>query len=152
MKQCDMDTFNTRFAGQCYICTSGGKSHFMTGQSYMDLCHNLLGKAFMLQREALGVGEECKGLLLADGWTGFHGQDTEASRNAWSLQYGVYLPEKQPGGFSACAQPVDQIHHLLRARLDLTDSEIVGCESDLTKRQRILGCISYLNVLWEAMT
>ena len=114
----------------------------MTGQSYMDILHNLLGSAFMRQREALGVGEEFKGFLFADGWTGFHGQDTEASRHAWSVQHGVFLPEVQPGGFSACAQPVHQIHHLLRARLDLTDSEVVGCQPDLTTRERILDCIS----------
>lgn len=43
----------------------------------------------------------------------------------------------QPGGFSANAQPIDQVHHVLRARLDLCDASDLGCQADLRSRERI---------------
>lgn len=49
----------------------------------------------------------------------------------------VLLPDLQAGGFSAHGQPVDQLHHILRARLDLVDSNDVDCPADLRDRARI---------------
>ncbi|CAK9055725.1 unnamed protein product [Durusdinium trenchii] len=46
----------------------------------------------------------------------------------------------EAGGFSANGQPVDQIHHLLRARLELTDADDVQCHADLRKRPRAFDC------------
>ena len=48
----------------------------------------------------------------------------------------VILPDLQAGGFSAHGQPVDQLHHILRARLDLVDSDDVACPADLRDRAR----------------
>lgn len=45
----------------------------------------------------------------------------------------------QAGGWSANAQPVDQVHNLLRARLDLCDSSDLGCQPDLRSRTRFLA-------------
>eukprot|EP00435_Cladocopium_sp_Y103_P023101 s4195_g5.t1 len=133
-----IQAFNQQWPGQSYIFSSQSKSHFMNGQSLMDVLHNLIGAAFKKQRAKWKLSDDDKGLLLADGWTGFHGQDTETSRQAWSQQHGVFLPEVQPGGFSANAQPVDQVHHLLRSRLELTDSDSVGCNADMAQRASAL--------------
>ena len=108
----------------------------------MECLHGLLAPAFQKQRESLGVTKESKGLIVADGWAGFHSADTETSRLAWSQQHAVYLPDLQPGGFSANCQPVDQLHHLLRARMDIVDAESVGCPGDFASRERrLLACI-----------
>jgi hypothetical protein len=157
MSEDAIQNFNQQFHGQCYIFSSQSKSHFMNGQSLMDVLHNLIGAAFKKQRAKWNLTDESKGLLLADGWTGFHGQDTETSREAWSQQHGVFLPELQPGGFSANAQPVDQVHHLLRSRLELTDSDSVGCNADMAQRSSYLLAISFLFVFlshkrWAMMT
>ena len=123
----------------------------------MDVLHNVIGAAFKKQRAKWNLTDESKGLLLADGWTGFHGQDTETSREACSQQHGVFLPELQPGGFSANAQPVDQVHHLLRSRLELTDSDSVGCNADMAQRSSYLlviyfFCIFLPHKMWAFMT
>lgn len=136
MQQEAIERFNLDHQGIAYIFSSGSHTHFMNGESFVDLLHGLLGHAFHLQRKRYGLSTHDKGLILADAWAGFHGKGTEASREAWSQQHAVFMPELQAGGFSANAQPVDQVHHLLRARLDYVDSDIVGCEADLSKRER----------------
>ena len=41
----------------------------------------------------------------------------------------------QAGGFSANGQPIDQCHHLLRAKFEEVDAEDVGYGMDLRKRE-----------------
>lgn len=45
----------------------------------------------------------------------------------------------QAGGFSANAQPIDQVHHILRTRLDMADASDLGCPPDLRDRERSLA-------------
>ena len=49
------------------------------------------------------------------------------------------LSTHEAGGFSANGQPIDQVHHLLRARLELVDADDIACESDLHRRPPLLG-------------
>lgn len=135
MRQEAIERYNAEHQGVSYIFSSRSHTHFMNGETFVDLLHGLLGHSFDLQRKRYGLSTHDKGLILADAWLGFHGKATEASREAWSQQHAVFMPELQAGGFSANAQPVDQVHHLLRARLDYVDSDIVGCEADLSKRE-----------------
>ena len=136
-----IERYNLEHQGVSYIFSSGSHTHFMNGETFVDLLHRLLGKSFELQRSKYGLSMSHKGLILADAWAGFHGKTTQASQEAWSQQHAVFLPELQAGGFSANAQPVDQVHHLLRARLDYVDSDIVGCEADLSRRECALWMI-----------
>ena len=61
----------------------------------------------------------------------------------------IVLP--QAGGFSAHGQPIDQVHHMLRARMDLTDSTDVGCNADIRSRPRFsVFCIIYIYIIVSA--
>lgn len=101
------------------------------------LLKGLVGPAFELQRRRHNLSDGVEGLILADGWSGFHSYKSglDLARNAWSLACRVRMADIQPGGFSANAQPVDQIHHLFRARLDLVDSADASCTANLRARE-----------------
>ncbi|CAK8989314.1 Uncharacterized protein (Fragment), partial [Durusdinium trenchii] len=114
LRQEDVDTFNKTHEGVAMIFASQTSSHFMTAETFMVYLHGLLTPALSLQRKKLGVASSTMALLLCDAWTGFH-----ACKNGLDAA----------GGFSANAQPVDQLHHLLRARMEVVDAEEISCES-----------------------
>lgn len=55
-------------------------------------------------------------MLIADAFTGNfafkNGEDLR--REEWSKENSCLLPLKPPGGWSACGQPCDAMHHMLR--------------------------------------
>ncbi|CAK8993087.1 unnamed protein product [Durusdinium trenchii] len=123
----------------------------MTGETFIILLHGLISPALALQRIKLGLPHDKKALLLCDAWSGFHTfkGGLDAIRAAWSEQAHCVLPiycvclrarfalsTHEAGGFSANGQPIDQVHHLLRARLELVDADDIACESDLHRRPR----------------
>ncbi|CAK9041930.1 unnamed protein product [Durusdinium trenchii] len=117
---------------------SESKSHFMTGNTFQTLLRGLLTPAYAIKRKALGLTIKDRGLLLTDAWSGFHCYKTglNHAREAWCLSSNVKLPALQAGGWSANAQPIDQVHHILRMRLDMSDSSDLGCLPDLRDRDR----------------
>lgn len=58
--------------------------------------------------------------------------------NQWLFLSSQKLPTLQAGGFSANAQPIDQVHHLLRSRLDHADAADLGCAADVRARESFL--------------
>lgn len=55
-------------------------------------------------------------------------------------QQGRSSHDVNPGGWSASGQPVDQIHSILRSKLDMVDAGDAGCIPDI--RSRTDGVIS----------
>lgn len=95
-----VDAFNEEFAGdtaEALLFPSESRTHFMSGPTFMTLLHNLIGPAFERKRGELGLGREARGLLLVDGWSGFHctRSGLSAARSAWSIQFNVQLPAEQ---------------------------------------------------------
>ena len=138
LRQDKINELNERFRGRAHVICSETKTHFMNSSTWVVLLKGLLTDAFALQRKRYGLPENTQGLLLCDGWTGFHAwrDGSDQSRHAWGLQNHVTMADPQSGGWSACAQPCDQVHHLLRARLDLVDASEAGCYADLRSRRR----------------
>lgn len=95
----DVERFNAQYAttGEALLFDSESRSHFMSGQTYMTLLHNLIGPAFHAKRRALGLPATARGLLLTDAWSGFHCHrgGLEAARQSWSIQFNVELPALQ---------------------------------------------------------
>lgn len=133
-----IEEFNSRHRGTCYIFTSYGKTHFMSGESLIRYMKGVLTDAFALQRAKHSLSDSCRGLLLYDAWTGYHTfrDGLDLARLNWSKSVNVVLGDLQVGGWSANAQPCDQIHHLLRARFELVDCEDIDCSMNLRKRKR----------------
>ena len=124
---------NKKFMNRAFVLSSEGKSHFMTADTWTSMLKGMMTNAFANQRKKLRLKPNVPGLLLCDGWTGFHSWRTglDTSRAAWAKANHVVQADTQAGGWSACGQPCDQLHHLLRARFDLVDAAEGGCLSDL---------------------
>lgn len=99
IKKADVDAFNILNRGRALAFESNTKSHFMTSQTWQLLLDNLYEEAYAIQRAKHGLTMADKGLLHADGWTGYHsfsaGEDI--ARNAWSERVNVAQPDKQKG-------------------------------------------------------
>lgn len=136
VKQDVMDSFNAAHRGHAFMFSSLHKGHFMNGATFITLMKGMLSDAFALQRQRYQLASSVKGLILCDAWTGFHCHRSglDCSREAWAEANSVVLPDKQVGGWSANGQPVDQLHHLLRYRMDLVDCSDVGWSADLRQR------------------
>lgn len=131
------DEFNRRHKGQCLLFCSERKTHFMCAETWLILLQQLYTYAFALQRQKHGLNvQDHAGLLLVDAWTGYHSKSTglDASREAWSASCNCRLPDGQVGGWSANAQPVDQLHHVFRCRMDMADTAECGYVPDLLER------------------
>lgn len=141
MKQSLIDEWNVRHRGHSWICTTGRGTHFMNSSTFVAMLQGLLSDAFDVQRRKLRLAHSVRGLLLTDGWTGYHAVNngSDLSREAWSQSCNVTLPDVNPGGWSAACQPVDQIHSILRARMDTLDASDAGCGPDLRKRHGPVG-------------
>ena len=129
--------FNQRHRGECLLFCSERKTHVMNGETWLVLLQQLYLDAFSLQRKKHGLDKSHAGLLLVDAWTGYHSRSTglDAARAAWSATANCRLPDLQVGGWSACCQPVDQLHHVYRARMDMADTAECGFVADLRQRE-----------------
>lgn len=138
IKAKQVEEFNLRNKGRALLFCSEKKSHFMDGESFIIMMREMLSDGFSLQRRRHKLSSETEGLILADGWTGYHSWSSglNVSREAWAQANHVRLPDLQVGGWSASCQPVDQIHHILRCKLDATDAADAGCEANLFKRAK----------------
>ena len=98
-------------------------SHMFTAETIIQLFEGLYSPAFKIKRSQLGLGLEHRGLLMADAFTGAHTESGgyAARRKRWSSQENVLLPASQPGGWSAKAQPCDQLfsHYKHRVRIKM---------------------------------
>ena len=133
---------NKTFMCRAFVLSSEQKSHFMTAETWLSMLKGMMTNAFAQQRKKLRLNHDAPGLLLCDGWTGFHSWRTglDAARAAWSKANNVVQADTQPGGWSACGQPCDQLHHLLRARFDLVDAAEGGCTADLRNLMALFLC------------
>lgn len=97
LKQDVIDEFNAKYRGRCLLFRSQSTSHFMTGETFVLLLHQLVGPALMLQRERLKVAPDTQAPLLCDAWTGFHSRlsGLDSARAGWSQQWRCHLPEVQ---------------------------------------------------------
>lgn len=95
--QSEVDRFNQKYEGICYMFESESKSHFMTGNTFQTLLRGLLTPAYAIKRKALGLTIKDRGLLLTDAWSGFHCYKTglNHAREAWCLSSNVKLPALQ---------------------------------------------------------
>ncbi|CAK9063017.1 unnamed protein product [Durusdinium trenchii] len=106
-----------QFQPAVHFISSGRGTHFMNSDSVVDYLENVVGPSFERRRATLAERynqsfEEEYGALLADSFTGHH-TETEGydiQRQAFSKQFRILLPEKQPGGWSAAGQPCDAFH------------------------------------------
>ena len=105
-------TFNQKYEGRAYIVKSGGKSHFMSGETTVETWRNLFMPAYKVQRKRLGVGIDTKGGMHCDAFTGnFASNDGLAERRSAVLQeINVMPPDREEGGWSAKGQSVDKVH------------------------------------------
>lgn len=128
--------FNQKHRGECLLFASERKTHFLNGETWLILLQQLYVDAFAVQRAKHGLDISHEGLLLVDGWTGYHSFSTglDTARAAWATHVNVRLPDQQVGGWSACAKPVDQLHHIYRSRLDLADNADCGFIADIRSR------------------
>lgn len=131
-----VQAFNAKHRGECLLFSSERKTHFMRGETWLLLLQDLYGDAFSIQRKKHGLRWEDTGLILSDGWTGYSSKSTglDTARRAWSETVNCKEPDVQCGGWSAAAQPVDQLHHIYRARLDMIDAAESGFVADLRSR------------------
>ena len=138
MSQDDIAAFNQQFYSRALLICSESRSHFMTSDTYLILLKELVSTAFEQQRVKHNIPADSPGLLLCDGWSGFHSFKTghDLIRENWSKMHNVVLADRQCGGWSANGQPCDQIHHMLRSRLDLVDAEAIECGPNLKARPR----------------
>lgn len=92
-----VDEYNKKHLGESYMFESQTQTHFMCGATFQVLLHGLISPAFAAKRKSLKVDKGTKGMLLADGWTGFHSHRTglDHARRAWSLANSVELPSEQ---------------------------------------------------------
>lgn len=131
-----VNDFNTKNRGHALLFCSERKTHFMNGETWLLLLQHLYTDSYAIQRMRHGLGKEHEGLLLVDGWTGYFSTSSglDVARTAWAENVNVRLPDQQVGGWSASGQPVDQLHHIFRARLDLCDCSDAGFHPDLRSR------------------
>ena len=82
-----MEHFNKEHDGEMFLFSSEGKGHFMHSGTMMTLMHGLLTSAFEKQRAKHTLPHTKAGLLLADGWTGYHAFrcGSDQARLAWIL-------------------------------------------------------------------
>ena len=136
----DADTvgrFNANHRGQCYVFSSQSPSHFMSAESMIRYLKGVVTDAIGLQRKKYKLAPSIRGLLLYDGWTGYHSfrDGLDLSRQSWADSNNFQLGDQQCGGWSANCQPCDQFHSLLRSRLELLDADGIGCTADMRQRQ-----------------
>ena len=137
-KQSEVSRFNSKHKGVALLFCSEKRTHFMCAETFVVLPQDLYTHAYAAQREKYGISISTPGMLLADAWSGYGAKGTgqDAPRAAWSSLCNVLMPDPQPGGWSACNQPVDQLHHILRGRLDLVDCGEAGFCADIRSRKR----------------
>ncbi|CAK9114494.1 Uncharacterized protein (Fragment) [Durusdinium trenchii] len=75
----DIVDYNLKNYGRSMVVTSGGSSHFMTGETMMIMMEQLISPALKLQRERHGLSDQDRAALLCDAWTGFEDLDIKAS-------------------------------------------------------------------------
>lgn len=134
----EVTQFNNAHRGEAFLFSSEKRSHFMSGEQFVILLKELLGQAFTQQRAKHSLPGDTLGMLLADGWSGYHSFSTglDLVRSLWASENRVLLPDLQIGGWSASNQPVDQVHAIFRTRLDLVDASDAGCHADLRSREK----------------
>lgn len=133
-----INAFNEKYYGRAFLLCSESTSHFMTSDTYLILMKELISTAFEQQRVKHNVSRDTPGLLLCDGWSGFHSYKSghDLVRSKFASMHNITLADRQCGGWSANGQPCDQIHHMLRSRLDLVDAAAVECGPNLKARPR----------------
>lgn len=136
--EAQVSQFNEAHRGEALLFSSEKRSHFMSGEQYVLLLKDLLTQAFAQQRAKHSLPADTLGMILADGWSGYHSFSTglDVVRSVWSSENRVLQPDLQIGGWSASNQPVDQIHAIFRSRLDLVDASDAGCQADLRSREK----------------
>ena len=87
LKEEVMEQMNKQFEGELFLFSSEGRGHFMHAGTFLSLLRGCLSTAFDKQRAKYHLKHEVAGLLLADGWTGFHAErcGTNQARLAWRL-------------------------------------------------------------------
>jgi len=138
LKATKVEEWNEKHRGRAYLFSSEKRTHFMSGETWVLLQQKLFGDAFAMQRKVHKLSQSVEGLILADAWTGYHSFSTglNEARDLWSKTNRVRQPSEQPGGWSSNCQPVDQLHHIFRAKMDQLDCSDVACVPDLLGRKR----------------
>lgn len=70
LSQQQMEDFNRRHHGLCFIFRSNSTSHFMNAEAFLTLLHGLITPGLAVHRRRLGLPPTAKALLLVDAWTG----------------------------------------------------------------------------------
>lgn len=144
----EIQSFNSEHTGRCFVFSSERRTHYMCGETFLVLLNGLITDAFAIQRAKYNLSESIRGLLLTDAWSGFFSWTSglDVAREAWSSAVNTTLPDLQAGGWSASCQPVDQIHSILRSKLDVVDASDAGCIPDLRSRRNIL---QHTHMTWD---
>ena len=97
LSQQQMEDFNRRHHGLCFIFRSNSTSHFMNAEAFLTLLHGLITPGLAVHRRRLGLPPTAKALLLVDAWTGFHAfkHGEDCARSAWAVQACCELPKQQ---------------------------------------------------------
>lgn len=90
-------------------------------------------KAIQLRRAKLQMVNS-KSMLIADAFTGnfAHKSGEDLRREQWGKENNTLLPLKPPGGWSACGQPCDGIHHMYRRLVNRYIDSTLGDSASLT--------------------
>ncbi|CAK9082833.1 unnamed protein product [Durusdinium trenchii] len=134
----DIVDYNLKNYGRSMVVTSGGSSHFMTGETMMIMMEQLISPALKLQRERHGLSDQDRAALLCDAWTGSfskHG-GLDFRRSTWFTSHNCEPPRLQPGGWSTHGQPVDSMHQSFRQEIRKVDLASTGHVCDLRNRAR----------------
>ena len=92
LPQKELDKFNKENAGRAFAVRSGGRRHFMTSASWIEMLYKLYAPALALQRNKYNLSLEVKGKFLADAWTGFRADEGSVERSAWQQLHNVAMP------------------------------------------------------------
>ena len=91
--------FNKQHEGRLYIIQNNASTHFMCGESILEMYQCLYSAAFKLRRHELGVGMETMGAVLCDAFTGCHGGSPamQERRSLWASSQNIHLSPAMPG-------------------------------------------------------
>ena len=91
MSDAEIQSFNSNHRGRCFIFSSERRTHYMNGETFLVLLKGL--DAYAIQRRKHKLADSIRGLLLTDGWTGFHSWSSglDLAREAWSSSVNVSL-------------------------------------------------------------
>jgi len=135
-----MSYLNETYKGEIFIMTSGkAETHFMCGETTVQMWEQVYTGAFSARRVALGLTRsDARGCLMHDAFTG-----NDADRDGLHDRRERWLKANNasvlagPGGWSVHGQPADCIHAYWRRLCDTYEDVSFGYDTNPLKRRRL---------------